>query len=147
LADQVLLKIACLLMRWLFSLAVLVVRSDEEKNAELLVLRHQNAVLRRNAGRVRYDPADRAWFAALTRFIPRRRWAEVFPVTPATLLAWHRRLAARKYDTSRRRKPGRPPTARSIARLTIRLAHENLCVPRIPSAALTSRVARPALRP
>jgi hypothetical protein len=50
----------------------------------LLVLRHENAVLRRNAGRVRYDPADRAWFAALTRFIPRRRWAEIFPVTPAT---------------------------------------------------------------
>ena len=60
-----------------------------------------------------------------TRFIPRRRWAEVFPVTPATLLAWQRRLAARKYDTSRRRKPGRPATIRSIARLTIRLAKEN----------------------
>jgi len=125
LADQVLLKIVCLLMRWLLSLAVLVVHGDRAKNAELLVLRHENAVLRRNAGRVRYDPADRAWFAALTRFIPRRRWAEVFPVTPATLLAWHRKLAARKYDTSKRRKPGRPPTARSIARLTIRLAREN----------------------
>jgi putative transposase len=125
LAGQVLLKIVCLLMRWLFSLAVLMSRGDREKNAELLVLRHQNAVLRRNAGWIRYDPADRAWFAALTRFIPRRRWAEVFPVTPATLLAWHRRLAARKYDTSKRRRPGRPPTVRSIARLTIRLAHEN----------------------
>ena len=96
-------------------------RGDGAKNAELLVLRHENAVLRRNAGRVRYDPADRAWFAALTRFIPRRRWAEVFPVTPATLLAWHRKLAARKYNTSKRR----PPTARSIARLTVRLAQEN----------------------
>ena len=48
-----------------------------------------------------------------------------FPITPATLLAWHRRLAARKYDTSKRRKPGRPPTARSIARLVVRLAKEN----------------------
>src|ERR1700689_112420 len=111
-------------MRWLFSLAVLVVRRDRAKSAELLVLRHENAVLRRNAGRIRYDPGDRAWFAALTRFIP-RRWAEAFPVAPATLLAWHRRLAARKYDTSRRRRPGRPPTIRSIARLTVRLAHEN----------------------
>ena len=46
-------------------------------------------------------------------------------MAPATPLAWHRRLAARKYDTSRRRRPGRPPTARSVARLTIRLAHEN----------------------
>ena len=46
-------------------------------------------------------------------------------MTPETLLAWHRRLAASKYDTSKRRRPGRPPTVRSIARLTIRLAHEN----------------------
>jgi hypothetical protein len=110
LAGQVLLKIVFLLMRWLFSLAILVIRGDGEKSAELLVLRHENAVLRRNAGRIRYDPADRAWFAALTRFIPRRRWMEVFPVTSATLLAWHRRLTARRYDTSRRRKPGRPAT-------------------------------------
>ena len=103
-----LLKIVCLLMRWLFSLAVLVVRGDRAKNAELLVLRHENAVLRRNAGRIRYQPADRVWFSVLTRLIPRRRWAEVFPVTPATLLAWHRRLAARKYDTSKQHQPGRP---------------------------------------
>jgi putative transposase len=66
-------------------------------------------VLRRNAGRVRYEPAGRAWFAALTRFIPRRGRAGVFPVTPATLLAWHRKLAARKYDTSR--PAGRRPPA------------------------------------
>jgi putative transposase len=121
----VLLKIVCLQVRWLFGLAVLVSSGDRAKDAELLVLRHENAVLCRNAGRVRYDPAGRVWFAALTRFIPRRRWAGVFPVTPATLLAWHRRLAARKYDTSKRRRPGRRPTARSIARLTLRLAHEN----------------------
>ena len=124
-ADQVLLKIAYLLMRWTFGLAVLMFRGDQAKNAELLVLRHENAVLRRNAGRVRYEPADRAWFTALTRFIPRRRWSGVFPVTPATLLAWHRRLAARRYDTSNRRQPGRPATVRSIARLAVRLAKEN----------------------
>jgi putative transposase len=121
----VLLKIACLLMRWLFNLAALMIRGDQAKSAELLVLRHENAVLRRNAGRIRYEPADRAWFAVLARFIPRRRWAEVFPVTPATLLAWHRRLAARKYDTSKRRRPGRPATVPSIARLAVRLAREN----------------------
>jgi putative transposase len=90
-----------------------------------VVFRHENAVLRRNAGRARNEPADRVWFAVLTRFIPRRRWAEVFPVTPAMLLAWHRRLAARKYDSSRRRRPGRPATVRSIARLAVRLAEEN----------------------
>jgi len=121
----VLLKITYLLMRWTFGLAVLMFHGDQAKNAELLVLRHENAVLRRNAGRVRYGPADRAWFTALTRFIPRRRWTGVFPVTPATLLAWHRRLAARRYDTSSRRQPGRPATVRSIAQLAVRLAEEN----------------------
>ena len=104
-AGRVLLKVTCLLMRWTFGLAVLMFRGDQAKNAELLVLRHENAVLRRNAGRVRYESADRAWFTALMWFIPRRRWAGVFSVTPATLLAWHRRLAARKYDTSERRLP------------------------------------------
>jgi putative transposase len=113
------LKIVYVLMRWLLGLVVLLSRGDRAKDAELLVLRHENAVLRRTAGRVRYEPADRAWFAALTPFIPRRRWAGVFPVTPATLLAWHRRLVARKYDTSTRRRPGRPPTVRSIARIAV----------------------------
>jgi hypothetical protein len=105
--------------------AVLVFRGDRAKDAELLVLRHENAVLRQHAGRVRYEPADRAWFAALARLVPRSRWAQIIPVTPATLLAWHRRLAAKKYDTSKRRKPGRPPTAPSIARRVVRLAKEN----------------------
>ena len=61
------LKIAYLLMRWLFELVALVFRGDQAKDAELLVLRHESAVLRRNAGRIRYEPADRAWFAALAR--------------------------------------------------------------------------------
>jgi putative transposase len=82
-------------------------------------------VLRRHAGRVRYEPADRAWFAALARLLPRRRWTDVFSVTPATLLAWHRRLAAKRHDMSRRRKPGRPPTVRSIGRLAVRPVKEN----------------------
>ena len=102
-----LLKIIYLLMRCLLALAVVAFRGDQAKNAELLVLRHENAVLRRHAGRVRYQPPDRAWLAALARLIPRRRWTGVFPVTPATLLAWHCKLTGRKYDTSRRRKPGR----------------------------------------
>ncbi len=114
-----------LLVRRVLSLAVLVFRTDLAKDAELLVLRHENAVLRRHAGRVRYEPADRVRLAALARLIPRNRRAEVFPVTPATLLAWHRRLAAKKYDTSKRRKPGRPPTVPGVARLIVRLAKEN----------------------
>ena len=120
-----LLKIVYLLVRRILGLAVLLFRRDMAKDAELLVLRHENAVLRRHAGRVRYEPADRVWFAALARLLPRRRWAEIFPVTPATLLAWHRRLAAGKYDTSNSRKPSRPPTVPGIARLVVRLAKEN----------------------
>jgi hypothetical protein len=50
-----------------------------------------------------------------------------FPVTPATLLAWHRKLAGSKYDTSKRRKPGRPPTVPGIARLVVRLARRIRC--------------------
>ena len=120
-----LLKIVYLLVRRVLSLAVLISRKDLAKDAELLAFRHENAVLRRNAGRVRYELADRVWFAALARLMPRRRWADVFPVTPATLLAWHRKLAAKKYDTSRRRRPGGPPTIPGIARLVVRLATEN----------------------
>jgi putative transposase len=125
LAGRVPIKIICLMVRLVAALAVLVFCKELAKEAELLVLRHENAVLRRHAGRIRYEPADRVWFIALTQLIPRRRWAGVFPVTPATLLAWHRRLAARKYHTSRRRNPGRPPVIRSIARLVVRLAKEN----------------------
>ena len=69
--------------------------------------------------------ADRLWFAALAQLIPRSCWPGIFPVTPATLLSWHRKLAASKYDTSNRRKPGRPPTVPSIARIIVRLAKEN----------------------
>ena len=119
------LKIVYLLVRRILGLAVLVFRGDRAKDAELLVLRHENAVLRRQVGRVCYEPADRVWLAALARLIPRARWSDVFPVTPATLLAWHRKLAAKKYDTGRQRALGRPPTVRSIARLVVRLAKEN----------------------
>jgi putative transposase len=125
LAGGVLLKIVYLLVRRLLGLAVLVFRKDLAKDAELLVLRHENAVLRRHAARIRYEPADRVWLAALAGLLPRRRWTEIFPVTPATLLAWHRKLAERKYDTSGRRTPGRPPTVPGIARLVVRLAKEN----------------------
>jgi putative transposase len=95
------------------------------KNAELLVLRHENAVLRRQISRIRYQPGDRLWLAALSRLIPRCRWGEVFTMTPATLLAWHRRLLARKWDYSSRRRPGRPATAAAISKLVIRIATGN----------------------
>jgi hypothetical protein len=87
LAGRVLLKFVYLLVRPVLGLAVLMVRGDGAKEAELLVLRHENAVLLRCAGRVRYEPADRMWFAALARLLPRRLWTDIFPVTTATLLA------------------------------------------------------------
>jgi putative transposase len=100
-------------------------RREVSKDAELLVLRHENAVLRRQADRVRYQPGDRLWLAALSRLIPRHRWEVVFAVTPATLLAWHRRLVARKWDYTGRRRPGRPSTAAAIRKLVIRIAADN----------------------
>jgi putative transposase len=100
-------------------------RGQASKDAEFLVLRHENAVLRRQVGRVRYEPGDRLWLAALSRLVPRRRWSEVFAVTPATLLAWHRRLVAHKWDYASRRRPGRPSTAAAIRKLVIRIATEN----------------------
>src|ERR1019366_1657373 len=63
--------------------------------------------------------------AALSRMIPRRRWGEVFAVTPATLLAWHRRLVTRKWDYTSRRRCGRPSTAAAIRKLVIRMATDN----------------------
>ena len=126
-ACRVLLKIVYLLTCRVLGLAVLVFRGDRAKDAELLVLRHENAVLRRHAGRVRYEPGDRAWLAAVARLLPRRHWTGIFPVTPATLLAWHRKLAGRKYDTSKRRKPGRPPTVPGIARLVVRMQGRIRC--------------------
>ncbi|GAA2882125.1 hypothetical protein GCM10020220_085540 [Nonomuraea rubra] len=85
------------------------VRPDLSKDAELLVLRHENQVLRRQVGgQPRWGHADRLWLTALSRLIHRRRWAEVFPVTPATILRWHRHLVARKWTFTDRRRPGRP---------------------------------------
>jgi putative transposase len=104
---------------------VLVFHADRAKNAELLVLRHENAVLRRQISRVCYQPGDRLWLAVLSWLIPRRRWGEVFMVTPATLLAWHRRLVTRKWDYTSQRRAGRPSTAAAIRKLVIRMATEN----------------------
>ena len=75
------------LLGCLFGLLALLVRSDLSKDAELLVLRHENLVLRRQlSGRLQWDNTDRVWLAALSRLVGRRRWPGVFPVTPATIL-------------------------------------------------------------
>jgi putative transposase len=113
------------LVRCLLGCVMMLARREVSKDAELLVLRHENAVLRRQISRVRYQPGDRLWLAALSRLIPRRRWGEVFAVTPATLLAWHRRLVTRKWDYTSRRRPGRPSTEAAIRKLVIRMATDN----------------------
>jgi putative transposase len=97
----VLLKIVYVLTCRTLGLVVVLFRGDRATVAEVLVLRHENAVLRRQVGRVRYEPADRAWFAALARIVSRRRWPEVFAVTPATLLACACRKPRPRYATSR----------------------------------------------
>ena len=102
------LSISYQLMRLLLAVTAVLVRRDLNKDAELLVLRHENAVLRRQISRVRYRPVDRAWLAAVSRLVPRCRWIEVFPVTPATILAWHRKVVSRRWNYSARRRPGRP---------------------------------------
>ena len=115
------------LPRRLLSVPAVLLRRDSAKDAELLVPRHENAVPRRHvAGPVRYETADRFWFAALSSLIPRRRWRDAFPVTPATLLTWHRKFIAAKWDyTAHRGRIGRPTTHSAIKKLVLHLAKEN----------------------
>lgn len=118
-------SVAYLLTPRLLGVLAVVARGEVAKDAELLVLRHENAVLRRQIARVGYSPADRLWLAALSRLIPRRRWAPVFALTPARLLSWHRRLVTRTGDYTARGKPGRPPTAAAVNKLAIGMATDN----------------------
>ena len=107
----------------LLQLVALADRSEREKNIEILALRHEIAVLRRQVGRSAYQPADRAFIAALSRLLPRSSWC-CFSVTPETLLAWHRRLISRRW-TYPHRPPGRPPVDEETTALVVRLASEN----------------------
>jgi putative transposase len=114
---------AYLAVRELLALAVLISRSDRSKELEILVLRHELAILRRRSGRNQVVPADRALLAALSQLLPRRVWP-TFSVKPETLLRWHRQLVARRW-TYPHKRPGRPPLARPRRELIIRLAREN----------------------
>jgi len=120
-----LLSIIYAVVRRLLGALAVVARHKSTKDVELLVLRHENAVLRRQVGSIRRTPVDRLWLAALSGLLPRQCWAQIFPVRPATLLTWHRNLVARKWDYSTRRGPGRPSTPAAIKQLVVRMAQEN----------------------
>jgi putative transposase len=110
------------LVRLVIELLVLRGRRDRSKDAEILVLRHQLAVLHRQVPRPRFEPADRAIITALARVLGRDRWSS-FLVKPDTILRWHRRLVANHWTYRHRR--GRPSTVVETRRIIVRLAREN----------------------
>jgi putative transposase len=115
-------KLAYLTLRRSIQLLALLGRGDASKDLEILVLRHQLSVLRRQVPRPRLEPADRALLAAVSRVLPRTRWSCFF-VKPDTLLRWHRRLVAGVWTYPR--GPGRPPLDQQVQQLIVRLAREN----------------------
>jgi putative transposase len=115
-------RLLYLIMIRVFAWLLLLGRSQASKDAEIMVLRHEVTVLRRQVPRPKPEWADRAILAALARLLPAVLRAHRF-VTPGTLLAWHRRLIDRKWTYSN--QPGRPGTSQEIRDLVLRLAWEN----------------------
>jgi hypothetical protein len=111
-----------LLAAHVFAWLALLVWSSGSKDAEILVLRHDIAVLRRQVTAAKPDWADRALLAALTRLLPKPLWTHRI-VTPRTLLAWHQRLIANKWTQPP--SPGRPPMTDELRELIIRLGAQN----------------------
>ena len=116
------IRILYLLMIRVFGWLALLARSDTSKEVEILVLRHEVAVLRRQVGRPKPDWADRAVIAALARLLPRQLRLHRI-VTPVTLLGWHRRLIKNKWTYPN--TTGRPPIPEEIRELVQRLATQN----------------------
>src|SRR3989442_7902966 len=96
------------LFRFLLGLLSPSANRGQGAEIEVAVLRHQVRVLRRQVGRPRFRPFDRAFLAAAARVLPRERW-DSFLVTPQTLLRWHRELGRRNWTYQTGGSPGRPP--------------------------------------
>jgi putative transposase len=154
-----LLSLAYLVIRMLLRLLVPDGRGEAAKDLEIVVLRHELSVLRRQNKRPRFRRSDRAFLVAAARRLPRDRW-ERFLVTPKTLLRWHRELVRLKWARYGKRPPGRPPLSTELQELILHLAKEN---PRwgyrriqgelqssgikISATAIRKRLARPGLGP
>ena len=117
----VLVSFCYLVLRGLLQLAALRVRSNDFKELEILVLRHELAILRRQRKRPVLTAVDRLFLTAASRCLARKRWRS-FLITPATLLRWHRRLVAKRWTFTHQ---GRPPMRREIRDLVLRLARDN----------------------
>ena len=110
-----------LLYRLLCGLVRVLARGGRERELEIIVLRHQLAILRRSGKRLQYTTADRALLAAASRLLPPERWS-CFAVSPQTLRRWHRTLLQGRGRRRRGRRPGRPPLAAATRGLIKRLA-------------------------
>ena len=117
------LRLAYLVLTRVLSWLALLARSDAAKDIEILVLRHEVAVLRRRNPRPALTWVDRAVLSALSKLLP-TQLRRLRLVSPRTLLRWHARLVARRW-TYPQRPSGRPPVAPSIRALVLRMAREN----------------------
>jgi len=118
----VLLSVSYVAIQRILQLVSLLFRSTEFKELEIVLLRHELAVLRRQVRRPTFEPADRLFLAAVSRLLPRTR-GTAFLVAPSTLLLWHRRLVANRWTVAR--PAGRPPISREVRALIVRAAREN----------------------
>jgi len=118
----VLLSLCYVVLRRVLQLAALRFRSTDFKDLEIVVLRHELAILRRRTRRPAMTWTDRLFLAAASRLLPRAHWRS-FIITPGTLLRWHRRLVVKRWTYARR--AGRPPIRRAIRALVVRVARDN----------------------